>query len=127
MSRLVKNFSFQEMNIHSLDEILPPIVEFAQMIQELRNWYNKPLTVNSWKRSKLENLNCDGSTNSAHLDARAVDLKIIADDAMVKKWQDICKKHGRIGGINRYKTFTHFTDYEDKFGAKKFVIRDFRR
>ena len=126
MSRLVKNFTFKEMNITQLKELNPEIVEFTIMIQELRNHLKIPLNVNSWKRSKTQNKKVGGSSNSAHLDGRAVDLKIIASDNTIKIWQQICKNHGKIGGINRYRTFTHFTDYESKFGFKRFVIRDYR-
>lgn len=124
--RLVKNFSFDEMNIHTLDEILPEIVEFAQEMQQLRDWARKPMNVNSWKRTPGQNKACEGDPRSAHLDARAVDIKIVVTDSMIWAWKSICEKHGKIGGVNRYDTFTHFTDHEDKFGNKSFVIRDKR-
>lgn len=127
MPRLVKNFTFKEMNITQLKELNPEIVEFTIMIQELRDYLKIPLNVNSWKRSITQNKKIGGSSNSAHLNARAVDIKIIASDNTINQWKKICEKHGKIGGVNRYKTYTHFTDYESKFGAKKFVVRDYRK
>ena len=38
------------------------------MMQELRDWYGKPLNVSSWYRTKSFNKSCNGSKNSAHLD-----------------------------------------------------------
>lgn len=134
--RIVKNFTLDEMtNKQASDEIklvlTPEVVEFAQMMQELRNWYNKPMMVNSWYRTKLFNAKCGGASNSVHLDGRACDIGISnLTDLQFKhftdKWKQICKKHNKIGGINRYTWGMHFDNYEDKFGYKKFVIRDKR-
>lgn len=124
--RIVKSFTLKEMNCTD-DDLTPEITIFAQMVQEFRDWYNTPIKVNSWKRNIAENKKCGGSKNSAHLDGRALDARLIITDTGISKWQDICLKFGKIGGINRYKTWTHFTDYEDKFGNKSFVIRDYRK
>lgn len=125
--QLVENFTLDEMNIHKLDEILPEIVIFAQLMQELRSWYRKPIIVNSWLRSPGQNKSCGGDPRSAHLDARAVDCRLVASNDMIYAWKAICEKHGYVGGVNRYDTFTHFTNHEDKFGHKTFIIRDYRR
>lgn len=125
--RLVKNFTLKEMNIISLDQILPEIVEFAQMVQEFRDYINKPIKVNSWRRSLSENEKAGGDPRSIHLDARAADLAMVFTDDQVRVWIAICARHNKIGGINRYKTFTHIDDHEDKFGHKSFVIRDYRK
>jgi uncharacterized protein YcbK (DUF882 family) len=134
--QIVKNFTLAEMtNKQATDEIklilTPEVVEFAQMMQELRIWYNKSMTVNSWYRTKSYNAKCGGASNSVHLDGRACDIAIAGlTDLQFKhfadKWKQICKKHNKIGGINRYVWGIHLDDYEDKFGYKKFVIRDKR-
>lgn len=125
-NRMVKNFSLDEMNITDKAQIDPDITEFALEMQELRDWLRKPMKINSWRRTIEQNKACAGSPRSAHLDARAVDVKIVATDAMIWKWKQITEKHGKVGGVNRYNTFTHFTDHEDKFGNDVFVIRDKR-
>ena len=134
--RITKNFSLLEMmNKEASDEIklvlTPEVVEFTQMIQELRDWYGKPLNPSSWYRTKKFNARKDvnGAPNSAHLNGRAVDFnnipKVKYSDFTIA-WQVICHRHGKIGGVNYYSWGMHFTDYEDKFGNAKFTVRDKR-
>ena len=132
--RIVKNFSLAEMtNKQAKDEIklvlTPEVVEFAQMMQELRDWYGKPLNVSSWYRTETFNRSVGGSSNSAHLDGRACDIANIPKDRFddfIIAWQVICSIHNKVGGVNLYSWGLHFTDYEDKFGNKTFQIRDKR-
>ena len=132
--RITKNFSLLEMmNKEASDDIklvlTPEVVEFALMIQELRDWYGKPLNPSSWYRTKAFNKKIGGASNSAHLDGRAVDFsnipKVKYSDFTIA-WQVICHRHGKIGGVNYYSWGMHFTDYEDKFGNAKFTVRDKR-
>ena len=134
--RIVRNFSLAEMtNKQANDEIklvlTPEVTEFAQMMQELRDWYGKPLEVSSWYRTKKFNARKDvgGSSNSAHLDGRACDIYNIPQSLykdFTVAWQVICSTHGKIGGVNYYSWGMHFTDFEDKFGNTKFTVRDKR-
>lgn len=134
--RIVPHFSLAEMaNKESKDDvklvITPEVVKFAQMLEEFRVWYNKSMKVNSWFRTKTYNKACGGASNSAHLDGRAADISFpnLTDEQwehMKEKWKKICEKHGKIGGINRYRWGVHFTDHEDKFGHKTFTVRDLR-
>lgn len=130
--KIVKNFSLREMSNSEAKEVCtlvltPEMVLFAQMIQELRNFYSKPMNVNSWYRTSTYNKKCGGSSNSCHLDGRAVDLSVTDYVRLTNAWKAICKKYNKIGGVNYYDTFMHFDDYEDKFGSKVFVIRDLRK
>lgn len=125
-SRLVENFTFKEMNITSLKQLNPEIVEFSQMVQKLRDYLNKPINVNSWLRSTRHNKRVGGSSNSIHLDGRAVDIANTDYITVTNAWRAICRHHDKIGGINYYSTFIHIDNYEDKFGYNKFVIRDYR-
>lgn len=133
--RIVKNFSLAEMtNKQAKDEIklvlTPEVVEFADMMQSLRDWYGKPMNVSSWYRTKSFNDSLKGSSpNSAHLDGRACDIANIPKDLFhdfTVAWEVICSIHGKVGGVNLYSWGMHFTDHEDKFGNKKFVVRDKR-
>lgn len=130
---ITENFSLIEMmNKESQEKvqlvITPQLVSFAQMIQELRYYYKKPMNVSSWFRTKKFNASCGGSPNSAHLDGRAVDIYLHPVDykQFIYLWKEICYRWKRIGGVNLYSNRMHFTDYEDKFGNKSFVIRDKR-
>lgn len=117
---MITNFTLKEI-------LTPEQYEFAEMIQELRTWYGKPFKVNSWTRTVKHNKEVGGDICSIHLDGRATDISVKADSNMIEKWKEICKKHNKIGGINLYKTFTHFDNFEEKYGHKSFVIRDYRK
>lgn len=135
--RLVKNFTLAEMtNKQAADNIklalTPEVVEHAEMMQELRDCYGKPLNVSSWYRTKAFNKKCGGALNSAHLDGRATDINNIdtKDNETVKRftywWQAICTVHDKIGGVEVYKWGMHFDSYSDKFGYKAFRYKDNR-
>ena len=130
---MVKNFSLAEMTNNQADDeiklvLTPEVTEFAQMMQELRDWYGKPMNVSSWYRTKRFNDGLKGSSpTSAHLDGRACDINNIPQSLyhdFTIAWQVICSIHDKVGGVNYYDTFMHFTDFEDKFGHKTFQIRD---
>lgn len=136
--KIVPNFTIAEIATAPLSNdpspsliFTPEIVEFAQMLQEFRNWLRSPMKVNSWYRTEFINRKFGAAKNSAHLDGRACDVifKNLTDEKFNKytdKWRQICERHNKIGGVNRYDWGMHFTDYEDKFGNKEFVIRDKR-
>jgi len=130
---IVKNFSLNEMMNKESNEkinlvITPQLVLFAEMLQVLRDYYKKRMDVTSWYRTKKFNAACGGSPNSAHLDGRAADILISPRDflSLTQLWEDICLEYRCIGGVNYYSNRMHFTNYEDKFGSKSFVIRDKR-
>lgn len=133
--RITKNFSLWEMMNKEADEstklvLTPENTEFTQMMQELREWYGKPLEVSSWYRTPASNEKVGGDSKSAHLDGRACDINNIPQNLykdFTTAWQVICSIHGKIGGVNYYDWGMHFTDYEDKFGNTKFVIRENRK
>jgi len=130
--RIVKNFSLDEMMNSLADEdvklvLTPEVVEFAEMMQELRDWYAKPLEVSSWFRTKIFNARLPGaSKDSIHLDGQACDINNIPKHLykeFITAWQVICRTHNKIGGCNTYDWGIHFDNFEDKFGHKEFVIR----
>ena len=126
--RIVKNFSLREMaNNQAADAIklvlTPDVVEFAQMVQEFRDWYCKPMTVNSWYRTKAFNAKCGGSANSAHLKGTAMDWGISGHtdrqrNNVTSKWKQICAEHKVFGKINWYTHGYHLEAFSDKaYGA----------
>lgn len=135
--RIVAHFSLDEMcNKQAKEDVrlilTPEIVEFAEELEELRRWYNKPMKVNSWYRTASYNKLCGGAGNSIHLDGRAVDIALpnLTDEQYIHfrdKWKQICEKHDKVGGINRYSWGLHFDDFEDKFGYRTFAERDMRK
>lgn len=133
--RLVKNFTLSEMtNKQAKDEVklilTPEVIEHAQMMQELRDWCGKSLSVSSWYRTPTFNKSCGGASNSAHLDGRATDINNIPQSQyndFVTAWQTICAVRGKIGGCELYPTFMHFDSHSDKFGCTKFRLKDNRK
>lgn len=140
--KLTTNFTLKEvanrMSGENIElQITPEFLYFVGMMQELRDWasdtypkYAKEgLLVSSCFRTKKYNASVGGSSNSAHLEGRAMDIKNISSahyEAFTIAWRAICAVHGKTGGVNYYKWGMHFTDNEDKFGNKNFVIRNKR-
>lgn len=137
--KIVSDFTLAEMACLATNNdtepsliLTPEMVEFAQMMQEFRDWLKQPMKVSSWYRTHYINRKFGGSKSSVHLDGRACDIvfKDMTDEQFNKymnKWLQICEKYNKIGGVNRYDWGMHFTNYEDKFGNKDFVIRDKRK
>jgi len=132
--RIVKNFSLTEMMNNQADDdvklvITPELVEHAFMIQELRDWYGKPLNVSSWYRTKSFNKQVGGHSNSCHLDGLATDLNNIPQSLyndFTLAWEVICLSHGKIGGVEFYSWGMHFDSNSDRFGYKKFRKKENR-
>lgn len=131
---ITKNFKLSEMcNTNTKSEtkltLTPKMVEHAQMMQELRDWYGKPLNVSSWYRTAQYNTFCGGDVNSAHLDGLATDITGIPEDMFdefTTAWKTICSIHNKVGGVNYYSWGMHFCSNEDRFGHKDFQTRDKR-
>ena len=132
---ITKNFTLAEIaNKQASDQtklkLTPAIVEHAQMMQELRDWYGKPLNVSSWYRTKKFNQSCGGSKNSAHLVGLATDINNIPEPYyrdFAIAWETICTAHGKIGGCNYYDWGMHFCSDEGRFGNTTFQVRDYRK
>lgn len=131
--KITENFSVEEIANNKAKEVIkvnftPELIEHAIMMQELRNIYGKPITVNSWYRTTSFNKSCGGDTNSAHLDGLACDIKVHPEeyDKITEWWRVICDYHNKIGGINYYTNGVHLCSDEGRFGNKSFVIRDYR-
>lgn len=107
--------------------LTPETVEFAEMIQKLRDYYGKPITVNSWFRTPAYNKKVGGSSNSLHLIGRACDLKVTNYTELTIAWKAICSMYKKVGGINYYDTYMHFDNNEDRYDYATFVVRDYRK
>lgn len=128
---IVKNFSLQEMACKQNGDyqllITPEMVNFAQLVQILRDKINKPIKVNSWFRTEHYNKMVGGARYSKHLDGRAVDIASTEYDKITRLWQTICQNNNKIGVIIYYDTFIHISDFGEKSGHKQFTIIDFRK
>lgn len=139
--RLVKNFSLEEMANNLSKQpikliITPWLVRQAIMMQELRDWWARPMEVSSWYRDEEFNRSVGGDRHSCHLDGIATDIifRNLSTEQrrnLINRWKKICMKHGVIGGVSIYDWGLHFdsNNNPDRYGKhnKSFRITDFRR
>lgn len=106
----------------------PDVDEFLSMIEEFRAWWGKGMHCNSCYRQPEFNASVGGSSRSLHLSALAFDWGVTLTYeqrvAVYRAWAAICKRRGRIGGINFYPWGCHLDAFEDRLGNTSFVIRD---
>ena len=132
--RITRNFALYEVVNARAQEtekliLSPEIIEHAQMMQQLRDWYGKPLTVNSWYRTKTYNQACGGNKNSEHLDGRATDVAGIPASLyhdFTVAWNAICSAHGKIANVGYYTWGMHFGSNADRYGYKQHYQHDYR-
>ena len=126
--RIRKNFTLKELaNTKAKDSVKfiynPGVAEFLDELQEFRDWFNKPMTVNSCYRTAAFNASCGGSSNSAHLKGTAMDWGISGHTEkqrqnVINKWKAICAAHKVYGKINLYTNGYHLEAFSDKaYGA----------
>lgn len=116
--RLVPNFSLAEMtNTLATEDIklvlTPDVCRHAAMMQELRDYWGRPMTVNSWYRTKSFNAKVGGEKTSCHLDGVATDIALPnltepQRTELTTVWKAICIRHGVIGGVSIYRWGIHF-------------------
>lgn len=131
--KITENFTVEELANNKAQEVIkinltPKLIEFIQMVQELRDVYGKPINVNSCYRTESYNRSVGGDKNSAHLEGVALDFKAHPEDyvKLTEWWRAICSSHNKIGGINYYTNGVHITNDEARFGNKSFTVRDYR-
>ena len=135
---LTKHFSLSEYavgNGNTTITINERAYEFAQCLEEFREWLKRPMYITSWRRSKDLNQRVGGIATSNHLTGTAADWHTnisIGPEKFVKyakKWKKICKKHGFIGEAGLYGTFVHFgiqNEAQAKANGYKFINWDSR-
>lgn len=96
-------------------EINSEVRLFNKMVQEFREWYNRSMIVSSGERCTKHNRNIGGSKRSKHAKFTAYDIVVPNEfytwdkarrdefyNNIKKKWQEICRKYNRGGGVGRY-------------------------
>lgn len=79
--------------------------ELVDILQKIRNYFGKPVTITSAYRTPTHNKSCGGEQFSQHLYGRACDIKVQGTKpSEVAKYAETLLKNG---GIGRYSTFTH--------------------
>lgn len=86
LENLQKKLDYYQINNFTMDEItlgrqipvqlLCNILPTIRVLQELRNWYKKPIIINSSYRSPAYNQLVSGSKHSLHLEFNAIDFTV---------------------------------------------------
>ena len=85
----------------------------VNLLQELRDFYNKPVHINSGCRCPDHNTSVNGASGSKHMQGLAADIHVEdVDPDEIANWLE--DKHVDNYGIGRYDTFTHFDTRENK-------------
>ncbi len=79
--------------------------ELVEILQKIRNYFGKPVTITSAYRTPTHNKSCGGTTYSQHLYGKAADIKIsgVAPGKVAKYAETLLDS----GGIGIYNTFVH--------------------
>lgn len=109
------NFKIKEFRCKDgSDTILLDSLFVVTKLQVLRDYFNKPVCINSAYRTPAYNKRIGGANNSYHMKGQAFDI-VIKDIPL----DEICKQAQKIGinGIIRYNTFVHLDNRSTKYYA----------
>lgn len=113
--KLTKNFSLVEFackdGAEMPDEVFKNIKELAENLQVLRDFCDKPITVNSGYRSEDYNKKIGGAKNSQHIKGKAADIvvKDLPPQIVALFVQGLIRIGAmKEGGIGLYDDFLHY-------------------
>jgi uncharacterized protein YcbK (DUF882 family) len=100
--------------------LTPDVINHARRLQNFRDWYKRPMSVNSWYRTVEYNAKIGGAKGSKHCLGIATDVALPAEFAgftaarklefltnVKNKWADLCATDGLGGGVGWYDSFVH--------------------
>lgn len=86
----------------------------ATMLEEFRQWLDRPMEVHAWYRTAKYNKKVGGVATSSHLKGTATDWSTnvsIDKERFIKyanKWKEICREHDVVGEAGLYTWGVHF-------------------
>lgn len=86
--------------------VLTNIERIATVMQEIRNRYSRPITVNSWYRDPVTNKRVGGASGSRHLQGDAVDF-VVQGLSTAEVFKDLDPWWGNRGGLAYHRAFVH--------------------
>lgn len=109
---LSRNFKVKEFACKDGSDIVPVSQELVQVLQEARDHFGAPITINSAYRTPAYNKKVGGAADSQHIRGTAADITVkgVAPDKVYAYFAD---KYPNTCGIGKYPTFTHI-DVRDK-------------
>lgn len=95
------------------NDVHPDLIE---VLEEVREYFGKPVVINSGLRCETHNRRVGGAPRSQHLLGTAADIRVQGvEPSDVHKY--LTEKYPDEYGIGKYKTFTHIDvrDYKARF------------
>ena len=101
-----KNFQVKEFACRDGSDTIPIDMELVEVLQEARNYFGAPITINSAYRTPAYNQKVDGVTGSQHIRGTAADITVkgVSPDRV---YAYFIEKYPNSYGIGKYQTFTH--------------------
>lgn len=108
-----KNFKVKEFACKDGSDPVFISPELVEVLQKIRDHFNKPVTINSAYRTASHNKREGGAVYSQHLYGTAADIKVsgVSPKEVARYAETLL--NGR-GGIGIYPTFTHIDVRKDK-------------
>lgn len=120
--QITRNFNIIEFKCKANGEVLinATVIDHIKRLQKFREWYNRPMHVNSGYRTPEYNKKVGGAEHSKHMKGTATDFMLPEEfNAFTKerkeeflnniknKWIKLCREDGLGGGVGFYNTFIH--------------------
>ena len=120
--KITEHFNISEFACHANHEVLlnADVLDHIYRLEKFRQWYSRPVVVNSGYRTPEYNKKVGGAKESFHVKGVATDIALPAEfytfskarkeeflSNIKKKWYELCAKEGKAGGVGFYKTFFH--------------------
>lgn len=110
--KLTNNFSVSEFKCNDGSDTILIDHKLVALLQEIRNYFGKPVIINSAYRTAAYNRKTGGSSSSLHLSGKAADIRIAGvSPAAIAKY---CESLG-VKGIGVYSTFLHVDTRTTKY------------
>lgn len=108
---LSANFKVREFACKDGSDTILIDLELVKILQNIRNYFGKPVKINSGYRTSKHNVKVGGSKNSYHVKGQAVDIAINGVHPVLVA---LYAERLNAGGIGVYKTFTHIDTREKR-------------
>lgn len=106
LTKLSANFKVNEFACNDGSDPVFISPELVKILQEIRNHFKAPITINSGFRTVTKNKAVGGATNSQHLYGMAADITVDGvAPSKVYAYADSLMPY--TGGVGLYSTFTH--------------------
>jgi len=81
-------------------------IELIEVLQDVREYFNKPITITSGNRCRNHNIRVGGADTSYHVRGRAADIQV-KGVSPADVYYYVNSKYPDKYGIGKYDTFTH--------------------